>query len=55
MKKTIGLVDGVLLLLVAHTVREESSTEELIRILSARRATPKERRRYEDPHKDQDD
>lgn len=46
--QTLGLADGLLLLMVAHTIREESTTEEVFRILSARRATPKERRRYED-------
>ena len=44
--QTFGRVDGVLLLMVAHTVHEQSDTE--VRIISARRATPKERRRYED-------
>ena len=46
--KTFGLVDGVLLVTVAHTVREETTTSEIIRIISARYATPKERRLYED-------
>jgi uncharacterized DUF497 family protein len=45
--QTFGLVDGVLLLMVAHTVREEGATEAVIRIISARRATANERRRYE--------
>jgi uncharacterized DUF497 family protein len=45
--QTLGMIeDSVLLLLVAHTVREEGDTE-VIRIISARRAEPKERRRYE--------
>lgn len=43
--QTIGLAGGVLLLLVAHTVREEAGTE-VIRIVSARRANRKERTRY---------
>ena len=44
--KTIGLVDGVLSLLVAYTVRcgDEGET---IRIISARRCDGKERKRYE--------
>ena len=45
-----GKVDGQVLLMVAHTVREEledGSVYEIIRIISARRAEPKERRRYE--------
>lgn len=49
--QTFGVVGGVLLLMVAHTVREVSPTQEIIRILSARPATPKERRRYEDENR----
>ena len=37
---------GVAVLLVAHTVREENANE-VIRIISARRATREERNRYE--------
>jgi uncharacterized protein len=44
--QTIGLVEGVLLLLVAHTVRPEGE-DEVIRLISARRASRKERYRYE--------
>jgi uncharacterized DUF497 family protein len=44
--QTLGMVDGTVLLLVAHTVWEEGHIE-VIRIISARRAEPKERRRYE--------
>jgi len=43
--QTIGLAGGVVLLLVAHTVREEAGIE-VIRIVSARRANRKERNRY---------
>jgi uncharacterized DUF497 family protein len=39
-------VDGLLLLLVAHTVRENDEGE-VIRIVSAREATRKEKRDYE--------
>ena len=46
--QTFGRVEGLLLLLVAHTVRIEDPHEEVIRIISARCATPKERRKYED-------
>jgi uncharacterized DUF497 family protein len=49
--QTFGLVESLLLLTVAHTVREERDdgmSVEVIRILSARHATRKERRRYED-------
>ena len=42
----LGLAGGVVLLLVAHTVREEGA-DEVIRLISARRATRKERNRYE--------
>ena len=44
--QTIGMVDGTLLLIVAHTDFEDEDGE-VIRILSARRANPRERRRYE--------
>ncbi len=45
--QTIGLVEGWLLLLVAHTVRDEIDGAEVIRIISARRATRGERKRYD--------
>ena len=45
--QTLGMVGGLVLLLVAHTVREEGQ-DEIIRIVSARRATRKERKRYEE-------
>ena len=44
--QTLGLVEGWLLLLVAHTVWDDDGAE-VIRIISARRAEPKEKRRYE--------
>ncbi len=43
--QTLGLVSGVLLLLVAHMVRNEAD-DEVIRIISDRRATRKEQQRY---------
>lgn len=49
--QTLGLVEGRLLLLVAHIVREDNEDGEetdVIRIISARKADRKERRRYED-------
>ena len=49
--QTYGEVDGWLLMMVAHTVTEEEihgMTIELIRIVSARHASRKERQRYED-------
>lgn len=45
--QTLGIVDGYLLLLVAHTVQDDEDGTEVIRIISARRAEPKERKRYE--------
>jgi len=45
--QTIGMVGGCILLLVAHTVRFEDNNIEVVRIISARRADRKERRRYE--------
>jgi uncharacterized DUF497 family protein len=49
--RTYGEVEGSLLMMVAHTVREEDghgSTIEVIRIISARYAIRKERQRYAD-------
>ena len=50
--QTSGLVGGVLVLVVAHTVGEEQDADsaaiEVIRIISARRADRTERRRYEE-------
>lgn len=45
--QTLGIVEGHLLLLVAHTVQDDEDGTEVIRIISARRAEPKERKRYE--------
>lgn len=45
--QTIGMVGGCLLLLVAHTVRLEEKGAEIVRIISARRVSRKERSRYE--------
>lgn len=44
--QTLGMAGGVLLLLVAHTIRDDANAA-VIRIISARRATRPERRRYE--------
>ncbi|HFZ8994899.1 TPA: BrnT family toxin [Citrobacter freundii] len=44
--QTIGLVHGIMVILVAHSVRFESGFE-VIRIISARKADRKERSRYE--------
>jgi len=48
--RTIGLSEEGLLLYVAHTLRVEETkqeTAEIIRIISARRATKSERKAYE--------
>jgi hypothetical protein len=44
--QTIGSVGGVIVLLVAHTFQAEGDIE-IIRIISARKATRQERSRYE--------
>ena len=44
--QAIGLVSGYLMLMVAHIVMEEDDAE-VIRIISARLADRKERKRYE--------
>ncbi|HEY5054541.1 MAG TPA: BrnT family toxin [Acidobacteriaceae bacterium] len=51
--QTFGLVNDVLLLMVAHTIREDDTPEliETIRIITARKATPSERRRYENENR----
>jgi len=45
----IGSAGGIALLLVVHTVEEEHDEEE-IRIISARKANPRERALYQAPH-----
>ena len=45
--QTIGMVEGIVMLMIAHTVRDEGS-DEIIRIISARRATRKECKRYDE-------
>jgi len=47
--QTIGMANGVVLLLVAHTLETEDG-EEYVRLISARKAEPHERRRYETGH-----
>lgn len=44
--QTLGVVEECLLVLVAHTVGDDDGTE-IIRIISARKATKKERQRYD--------
>ena len=43
----IGRVETLIILVVVHTIRQEEG-EEIIRIISARKATPRERRFYEE-------
>ena len=40
--QTLGVINGVVVLMVAHTVNDHDG-EEVIRIISARKATPRER------------
>ncbi|MBI4967328.1 MAG: BrnT family toxin [Rhodospirillales bacterium] len=46
--QTIGLIEGVAVVLVAHVFRDDGEGDETVRIISARRATRRERRRYEE-------
>lgn len=50
--QTLGLVEGIVLILVAHTVRN-GQEDEIIRIISARRAVRKERNRYDENRKEE--
>jgi uncharacterized DUF497 family protein len=43
----IGLIGEVAVVLVAHTIREEAG-DEIVRLISARRATRQERKCYEE-------
>ena len=45
--QTIGMVGGVLVVMVAHTLTDHDDGDETIRIISARAATSAERKRYE--------
>lgn len=45
--QTLGLAGSVVLLLVAHTIHGEAG-DEFIRIISARKASRKERERYDE-------
>jgi len=45
--QTIGRVAQEVILLVAHTHRDDEADEETVRIISARKATARERRAYE--------
>ena len=50
--QTLGAIGGVVVVLVAHT-HEKEGGEEVVRIISARKATPLERRAYEQGRKGQ--
>ena len=43
--QSLGSADGIVILTVAHTVHD-SDDDEVVRIISARKASPSERRRY---------
>jgi uncharacterized protein len=47
---TLGLVGGIVILIVAHTYHEDEG-EEYFRIISARKATSRERKMYEQADK----
>jgi uncharacterized DUF497 family protein len=46
--QAIGTVGAFTLVVVAHTVRDDDEGNEIIRVISARRAERHERRRYEE-------
>jgi uncharacterized DUF497 family protein len=49
--RTFGTVESLMLMVVAHTIRDlygESDAAEVVRIISARETTRRERRLYED-------
>jgi hypothetical protein len=45
--QTLGMVNGAVILIVAHTIREAEDGEEEIRIISARKAKSFESEEYE--------
>jgi uncharacterized DUF497 family protein len=50
--RTIGEIGGLVIVVVSHTLRETFEGEEeveIVRIISARKATRRERRGYEEP------
>jgi uncharacterized DUF497 family protein len=48
--RTLGLVNGVVIILVIHTAKEGEDGEKEIRIISARKATLAERETYDNSH-----
>ena len=45
--RTMGLIGGLVIVIVAHTYREQNG-EETVRIISARKATKHEKKNYEE-------
>jgi uncharacterized DUF497 family protein len=45
--QSLGVIGNLMIVLVAHTWRLQDG-DEIIRVISARKATPKERKRYEE-------
>ena len=45
--RTMGLIEGLVIVIVAHTYREQNG-EETVRIISVRKATKRERKHYEE-------
>ena len=45
--QSIGVIGSILIVLVVHTWKLQDS-DEIIRVISARKATPNERKRYEE-------
>ena len=45
--RTMGLIGGLVIVIVAHTYREQNG-EETVRIISARKVTKRERKDYEE-------
>ena len=47
--QTIGMIENIVIVMVAHTIKlEADAQEEIIRIISARKATRAERQEYEE-------
>jgi uncharacterized protein len=47
--QTIGMIENIVIVMVAHTIKlKAESQEEIIRIVSARKATRAERQEYEE-------
>jgi uncharacterized DUF497 family protein len=51
--QTLGMAGGFMLLLVAHTISDEEAGIEVIRVISARHADKKEKKRYEQNYRQQ--